>query len=173
MAGYNNYSMSNNACDAYDSGKKPLSQWTKTDIINAIKNEIKEYEIDVNFDINILNKLSIKTLKSEFLTVSEWHHSSKYYNCVDFYSVTVDTTYTSEYLINSNEYIKNEIKLDKIKKQNNVKKAIATWNIWGGTRKYPKVIDTKTVEGTVIGEWFVFNGGKKNVNGNYINIKYI
>lgn len=29
MAGYSGYSMSNNAVDAYESGEKPRSKWTK------------------------------------------------------------------------------------------------------------------------------------------------
>lgn len=33
MAGYYGYSMSNNAVEAYKSGEKPFSKWTKTEII--------------------------------------------------------------------------------------------------------------------------------------------
>lgn len=32
MAGYNGFSMSNNAVAAYEDGEKPLSKWTKADI---------------------------------------------------------------------------------------------------------------------------------------------
>ena len=40
MAGYHNYSMSNNAIDAYYRGEKPISKWKKSDIIS----EINQYE---------------------------------------------------------------------------------------------------------------------------------
>ena len=39
-SGYSGYSMSNRAVEAYESGEKPLSKWTKTEIskfINAYK----------------------------------------------------------------------------------------------------------------------------------------
>lgn len=36
MAGYHNYSMSNNAVQAYNTGEKPLSKWTKAVIIEAL-----------------------------------------------------------------------------------------------------------------------------------------
>jgi hypothetical protein len=37
MAGYDNFSMSNNARDAYRSGEMPMSKWTKQDILRAAK----------------------------------------------------------------------------------------------------------------------------------------
>ena len=40
MAGYNGYSMSNNAVSAYDNGEKPLSKWRKSDILEEIEIEI-------------------------------------------------------------------------------------------------------------------------------------
>ena len=39
MAGYNGWSMSNNAVAAYEDGEKPLSKWTKADIFDAIKEQ--------------------------------------------------------------------------------------------------------------------------------------
>lgn len=33
MAGYSGWSMSNNAVTAYEDGEKPLSRWTKVDIL--------------------------------------------------------------------------------------------------------------------------------------------
>ena len=48
MAGYNGFSMSNNAISAYESGEKPLSKWTKTEIVNAINRAISEDELELN-----------------------------------------------------------------------------------------------------------------------------
>ena len=39
MAGYNGWSMSNNAVMAYKDGEKPLSKWTKKDILDAIEKQ--------------------------------------------------------------------------------------------------------------------------------------
>jgi hypothetical protein len=57
MAGYYNFSMSNNAVDAYDRGLIPASK------IKGIPAE----------------------LIKEYCASEEWHHSSKEYNRVDFY----------------------------------------------------------------------------------------
>lgn len=85
MAGYDGYSMSNNARSAYAYGEKPISRWTKAEIMEAIK-EIAESN-ELNFDFGLLKKVSVKVLKSEFLTKTSWHHTSKFYNCTNFYSI--------------------------------------------------------------------------------------
>lgn len=43
MAGYNGFSMSNNAVAAYEDGEKPLSKWTKADIFEIIEDEDNIY----------------------------------------------------------------------------------------------------------------------------------
>ena len=78
--GYRGYSMSNNAVAAYENNERPLSKWTKRDILEILS----EYS-DVDF-----TKLSVKTLKEKFLKYTGYHHTSKYYNTTDFYSVDID-----------------------------------------------------------------------------------
>lgn len=85
MAGYDGYSMSNNATHAYACGEKPLSKWTRAEILDAI-GEIAE-ENELNFNLDLLKKVSLSALKSELLLNSSWHHTSKFYNCTDFYSL--------------------------------------------------------------------------------------
>ncbi len=85
MAGYDGYSMSNNARSAYACGEKPLSKWTKTEILEAVREIAEENELNIDFDL--FSKISAKILKSEFLEKSSWHHTSKFYNCTDFYSI--------------------------------------------------------------------------------------
>lgn len=86
MAGYNGYSMSNNAVVAYESGEKPLSKWTKPEILETIFDncEISEEKAD------LLRKMTAKELKDAFLKQSSWHHTSKFYNCTNFYSFDFD-----------------------------------------------------------------------------------
>lgn len=84
MAGYNGYSMSNNAISAYIYGEMPLSKWTK----KAIIEEIEEMEL-TNFKIDNLKKLNLATLKELVLEWSSWHHTSKFYNRTDFYQINV------------------------------------------------------------------------------------
>ena len=63
MAGYNGYSMSNGAVEAYDSGLLPASKAAK------------------------LLKVSAAAVK-EVLTPAEWHHTSSKFNETSFYDVT-------------------------------------------------------------------------------------
>jgi len=73
MAGYNGFSMSNNAVEAYNKGLLPLSKITAS----------------------MLKDAGIKTKKSELKILTsngiikhtEWHHTSCHYNCTDFYSL--------------------------------------------------------------------------------------
>lgn len=80
MAGYRGYSMSNNAVSAYDDGEKPLSKWSKSDVISAIADELGVNESDVE----------LKYPYRYYLKKTSWHHTSSKYNKTDFYSVSFD-----------------------------------------------------------------------------------
>lgn len=102
--GYDGYSMSNNARAAYENGEKPLSNWTKTDIIDAIQ------DINPNIDCSRLNAA---TLKKEFLTQTSWHHTSKFYNRTNFYSI--DTEYVEGLTQSEVDAIKNVTEPKKVR----------------------------------------------------------
>ena len=75
--------MSERAVMAYEDGEKPLSKWTKSDIVELVlekRNDFEEKE---------LNKYNKESLKS-FLTYSSWHHTGSYFNNTDFYSLDED-----------------------------------------------------------------------------------
>ena len=48
MAGYDNYSMSNNAVAAYQTGEKPKSKWTKKDIMEELRDQSEDLKVDIN-----------------------------------------------------------------------------------------------------------------------------
>lgn len=73
--------MSNNAVAAYEEGKKPLSKWSKSKILDSLCVSEEEKEK--------LKKYCLDTLRQYFLRYSEWHHTSSHYNCTDFYEVVV------------------------------------------------------------------------------------
>lgn len=79
--------MSNNAVDAYENGEKPLSKWTKADIIAELQEEGVSNDI-----LQTSKKLSLAQLKEIFLYKSSWHHTSKMYNRTNFYSVNPDVS---------------------------------------------------------------------------------
>lgn len=145
MAGYHNYSMSNNAVEAYHTGEKPISKWKKSDIISEINQYRKEFDLPL-IDNAIFKKISIKIMRKHFLTCSSWHHTSSHYNKTDFYSIDEDaidslTIDTINKLIEQTNLEKTEAKLE----------------------KQEEVIGT----GTIIGNWFHLDkGGKKLITAN-------
>lgn len=105
MTGYYKYSLSNNALIAYDEGKKPISQFKKSDLelknlffnIKRLNDECGNFNFEnikeafiLKQSIRILQNFSVKDLKKflkEEVKSKEYHHTSKYYNSTDFYDI--------------------------------------------------------------------------------------
>ena len=66
--GYDGYSMSNNARTAYQNGEKPLSRWSKEDILAIIKRDYPEA-------YDIARSMTLKELRNKLLRKSSWHHT--------------------------------------------------------------------------------------------------
>lgn len=98
-SGYDGYSMSNRAREAYDKGEKPYSKWTKEDIIDSLPEEYR----------GELKKIPTDTLRAVFLKRTSWHHTGKYFNKTNFYSINED--------VNVGEFLE-EREADKIKERN-------------------------------------------------------
>lgn len=73
--GYIGIQFSEGARDAYLDGKKPLSSWTKEEIVSAFSEDLAP----------LVKKLTLQELKRYFLACTEWHHTGSYYNKTDFY----------------------------------------------------------------------------------------
>lgn len=163
MAGYNGYSMSNNAVAAYADGEKPLSKWTKADVLSAINRAVEEGEVEIEFSLENLKKLPIKELKNLCLYCSSWHHTSSHFNKTDFYRISLDKieSLTDDKIL--------EI-LNEISAKNEPAPREEVWECsfleWSGSRNYPKA--TRYTEiGTVRGDWFYRqNGSKKKTTAN-------
>ncbi len=84
-SGYDGYSMSKRATSAYLDGEMPISKWNKKAILEAIS-ELTDAEY--------FGKLTVSELKSLFLNCSSWHHTSKYANATDFYSIDEEAVLT-------------------------------------------------------------------------------
>lgn len=155
MAGYNGFSMSNNAVAAYEDGEKPLSKWTKTDIFDAINKQ----EVELKCSIEKLKKLPVKVLKEVCLTYSSWHHTSNHYNKTDFYSLDVDR------IENLADDKIEELLLDyKTGKKAESKSSEERWECafleWSGSKKHP--VATEVIEeGIIKGNWFYRKDGSK------------
>lgn len=142
MAGYKGWSMSNNAVDAYNNGEKPLSQWTKSEILDAVY-EYKQY-VECDFSFELFSKLTAKELKIYALSRSSWHHTSLMYNCTDFYAL--DEDFLAEL---TDDRINNIIQSREPRKAREQKTiaapkyitAFVSYSNWEGTRKHPKKVD--------------------------------
>lgn len=75
MAGYCGYRMSNNAVAAYERGEKPISKWTKKEIIRAIYDNCDITETKME----LLKKMYRKELIFNFLLMTDYHHTGIIY----------------------------------------------------------------------------------------------
>lgn len=163
MAGYNGFSMSNNAVAAYESGEKPLSKWTKTDILDAIEKAIREEELTLNCSLKSLKKLPAKVLKEICLYKSSWHHTSNHYNKTDFYSLDI---YAIAELTDERIDELMQASKDANKESQTEERWKCAFLEWSGSRKHPKATEV-IEEGVVKGNWFYrADGSKKKTTAN-------
>lgn len=132
MAGYHNFSMSNNAVFAYANGEKPLSKWTKAAIIEAAEEYLKDDE-NAEKKLEWLRAGRLDNLKRFALRQSSWHHTSCRYNSTDFYSL-------DEYALDDmTEEEAAELKKKPERRNISGRRAGAIeYIIWGGSRRHPR-----------------------------------
>lgn len=171
MAGYYGWSMSNNAVDAYESGRLPLSKWTKTLILQRyqenFENEFDD-EAELKKQISLLKKYKLAVLKKALLVSYEWHHTSKMFNATDFYDVLVYEQIDGfrgllEVLTEASQELGKEKRSAAIPEKWHVR-----YGEWEGSRNYPKLVWYEDF-GTITGNWFTSDasGKRKKVTGNY------
>ena len=165
MAGYHNYSMSNNAVNAYNNGEKPLSKWTKTEIIEQINNLVRNDELILVCNLNKLSKLPATLMKSVCLMKTSWHHTSNRFNKTDFYSLDVEhlENLTDEEIDIAVKNF-NELKKFKESQKDIQEKWECAFLEWSGSRKHPKATEVTEI-GVIKGNWFYrTDGTKKSIN---------
>ena len=159
MAGYNGYSMSNNAVNAYANGERPLSKWTKADILKELS--------AMDYHSDLIGQLTAAELKALFLKRSSWHHTSSHFNRTDFYSITDDVNDVMiQWMIDQ--------RTPKKPKEQKLTKALVHYLTWEGTRKHPKAVE-HTSYAILNDSWaFLPDGTKKKrtANGFYIMESY-
>lgn len=132
-SGYSGFSMSKRAVEAYENGERPISKWSKKDLLEGIKQLAGEKTLNFNYDS--LKKIPVDVLKELFLIKTSWHHTSSRCNKTDFYSLDQDAVYsiTEDKLSAAFENAKRKSE----NKQEKYKGSIEYLE-WSGTRKYPK-----------------------------------
>lgn len=81
QSGYIGCKMSERAQEAYDSGERSMSKWSKWDIICELENDLDDDTIAK------LGKYSAQAIKNICLEWTSWHHTGSYANETDFYAV--------------------------------------------------------------------------------------
>lgn len=160
-SGYTGYSMSNRAVEAYEDGEMPLSKWSKQLIID----EVVEYDLFTKED---LKKYTKKVLTEYFLERSSWHHTGKFCNETDFYSINSERAENGS--IDDLEELKECYKKTKKVEKLEVKKAKVKYLEWSGSRSHPKATEVEAYA-VIIGNWAYFTGSnKKSLSSNGFRI---
>ena len=129
--GYCGSKMSWNAINAYANDEKPISKWTKNEILSIIEDEYPDlYET--------AKKVCAKDLKYYFLNKTSWHHTGNHYQKTDFYSFNYRNNYDNEFLEGVIEDHKKAVAIAKGKEPEiNKYRGNFTYLEWYGTRNHP------------------------------------
>lgn len=174
QSGYVGCKMSERAQDAYDNGEKPMSKWSKWDILSEL-----EYDLDDDTFAK-LSKYSTQALKSVCLEWTSWHHTGSYANETDFYKVIDGRDANLNQMFMDLDAEEKELKEFR-KRQREEKRLLESieekcyfeYGVWTGTKKHPKLYYYKAY-GIKKGDWIYYMDGsflkKKKASGNYVNI---
>ncbi len=138
MAGYHNYSMSNNAVQAYSDGEKPLTKWTKSELLDCLSSEQQEF----------CRRLTLQELRQELLEYAGWHHTSNYYNKTRFYAISEEAV---QELTEDKVATIIECRATREKKSTCEPvvemyiTALVRYDEWEGSRKHPKLVHKEDI----------------------------
>lgn len=137
--GYDGYSMSVNAREAYERGEMPKSKWNKSAILDAVAKISEE-------KIKLLQGVNVETLREHLLESVGWHHTSSMYNKTPFFAI--------------DEIAVEKLTADDVAAWNRVSKKQTNTNAfrgdfyyieWSGSRNHPKA-DNKVLRDVNIQE---------------------
>lgn len=163
-------SMSVRAAQAYDRGLKPVSRWSKNDIVEAVSSKTN----DVDF-IEETKKLPVEVLREVLLIDVEWHHTSKRYNETWFMDVIeINDEKIPELfkkLTAAHQALKAKKTATRIKKNNTVPLVYEANVEYEVPYNYGKQYYQRSGIGVVYGEWcYLFDGHRKRIGGKHLRI---
>lgn len=148
---------------AVDSYEVPIAMITR-DLIDDFL--IDEEDIFTEAEYAYLKKLSVakwKYIAKERVSAASWHHTSSYFNKTDHY----DLSAVAEKILDIKDTLDadyKEYRDSKKKEVSSVKYGVIKVQVWGGSRKRPKLEGYEEVAGIVVGEW-LFYKNNHSVNG--------
>lgn len=131
--GYVGSSMSVNAKEAYDNDEKPMSKWSKQEIVDEIK---RISGVDAS-------RLTTDELRTYYLRRTGWHHTGKYYNRTDFFEVDVPEDLSQKDI--DDIVAARTPRSREPKPKQRTMSAIVRFIEWAGTRNHPKRIEHEEV----------------------------
>lgn len=161
--GYINESMSERAAQAYEAGYKPLSKWTKTDIIDNVVESGAWTEAE-------LKKYPKKVLADMFLEYEGWHHTSKMFNQTCFFGINLNAAETHDVEALDQllaEYKEETKEASKSKEQTTIEKGFIRFEEWEGSRNHPHLVEHEAYA-LIIGSVAYTKDGRKDLNGSHI-----
>src|SRR5699024_12433704 len=146
-SGYVGFSRSVRSKAAIEDFEMPLSLINK----ETIRDFLKEYQEEFKQELVFLEKLSVekwKYIAKEHTSPASWHHTSSYFNKTDHYDL-YDIANNIIQMKNEIDTLFNNYK----NKDNAYKYGVMKVQVWGGSRKRPKLEGHEVVSGLVIGKW--------------------
>lgn len=161
--GYVGASRSVRSQEAVESYEVPISMINKA----LISEFLFDHENDFSSEsLNFLKGISVakwKYVASERMSATSWHHTSSYFNKTHHYSL-YDIAEKSLEIKDTLDSDYKAFRESKKKDVPNIKYGIIKVQMWGGSRKRPKLMGYEEVAGIVIGEW-LFYKYNHSING--------
>lgn len=150
---YSAYSRSNRSREAIENYEIPLSLINKG-LIDRFIHEYKEYEILKNVPIYLWK------YQAKLTGASSWHHTGTKFKKTDHYNLfKIGDELLSKNIDELKKDYKNEKKFNE-EQQKNYYYTVLYSQIWGGTRKHPKIIDYEYIAGIEVGDWVFYKDYK-------------
>lgn len=153
--GYVGASRSVRSQEAIESYEVPVSMINKT----LISEFLFDHEDDFSSKaLKFLKSVSVakwKYIAKDKVPSTSWHHTSSYYNRTHHY----DLYTVAQELIRVKDTLQQDYKAYKQEKDQTVADiefAVMKVQVWGGTRKRPKLEGFEEVAGIIIGDWLYF-----------------
>lgn len=168
-SGYVGASRSVRSQEAVESYEVPISMINRK-LIEDFLNESEEDFSKVDF--NYLEKVSVskwKYIAKDRVSASSWHHTSSYFNETNHYDLNV----IAEKILEIKDTLDEEYKAyqeSQKKEGTDIKYGVIKVQVWGGSRKRPKLEGYEEVAGIVIGDW-LFYKNNHSINGSISKYK--
>lgn len=158
-SGYIGASRSVRSQEAIESFEVPISMFSKSLILEFIEENKESFSVE---ELEYLGKVSVEKWKyiATELEPSSWHHTGSYYKKTNHYNLYS----IAEYIIEIKDTIDekyNKYKESKQQKYTNYKFGVIKVQVWGGSKRSPRLEGYEEVAGIVVGDWLYY----KNKDG--------